>query len=80
MGTIRELFQSPKMRESQQLFFGLQLMRSRIFEEFQHPQSKQTMPQLFGRFFHQIKVQKKRFCTSRLLKNEEIGGIFVFSG
>ncbi len=41
--------------ESQQLFFGGQLL-SRLFEEFQHPAIKTKVVQHFGGFFHQIKV------------------------
>jgi hypothetical protein len=43
------------MRESQQLFFGLWLVR-RIFEELQHPAIQTKTVQHFGGFFHQIKV------------------------
>jgi hypothetical protein len=74
---------SPKMRESQQLFFGLRLM-SRIIEEFQRPVIKTEVVQHFGRFFSSNENapanRKKGFYRSRLPKNEEIGGILVFSG
>jgi hypothetical protein len=43
------------MRESQQLFFRLQIL-SRIFEEFQHPAIQTKIVQHFGGFFHQLKV------------------------
>jgi hypothetical protein len=45
------------MRESQQLFFGLQLV-SRIFEEFQHPALQTKIVHHFGGFFHQIKERQ----------------------
>jgi hypothetical protein len=41
---------SPKIWESQQLFFGLPLV-SRIFEEFQHPAIQTKIVQHFGGFF-----------------------------
>jgi hypothetical protein len=44
---------APKMRESQQLFFGLRLV-NRICEEFQYPAIQTTLVQHFGGFFHQI--------------------------
>ncbi len=43
------------MRESQQSFFGLQLVR-RIFEE--HPAIQTKLVQHFGGFIHQIKVRQ----------------------
>ncbi len=58
----------------------------RIFEEFQHSTAIQTkIVQHFGGFFHQRKMRKPigrkdSTGTSRLPKNDEIGGIFVFSG
>jgi hypothetical protein len=37
--------------------------------------------QHFSDFFHKVKPNRKKgFYTSRLPKNEKIGGIFVFSG
>jgi hypothetical protein len=44
----------PKMRERQQLFFGLQLAS----KEFQHPAIQTKIEQHFGGFFHQIKVRQ----------------------
>jgi hypothetical protein len=56
-----------KMRESQQLFFKLRLV-IRIFEEFEHPAIQTKIAQLFGGFFHQIKVrQPTAIQTSRRL-------------
>ncbi len=73
---------SPKMRESQQLFFRLRLV-SRIFEEFQHPAIQIKIVLHLGGFFHQIKVRQpigsKDSITSRLPKNEEIGGILYLA-
>jgi hypothetical protein len=48
--------QPPKIRESQQLFYGGRLM-SKIFEEFQHHAIQTKIVQHFGVFFHQIKVR-----------------------
>ncbi len=48
---------APKMRESQQLFFGLRLVRRR-FEENQQPAIQTKIEQPFGGFFQQIKVQQ----------------------
>ncbi len=48
---------TPKMPESQQLFFGLQLV-SRIFEEYQHPAIQTKIVQSFSEFFQQIKVRQ----------------------
>jgi hypothetical protein len=57
---------------------------SRIFDEFKEPAIQTKIVLHFGGFFYQIKecqrLEIKEFYTSRLLKNEEIGGIFVFSG
>jgi hypothetical protein len=50
--------QSQKMRESQQLFFGLRLM-SIIIEEFQRPVIQTKVVHHFGGFFHQIKVRQE---------------------
>jgi hypothetical protein len=60
MATNRNLFppnRSPKMRESQQLSFGLQLVR-RIFEENLQTAIQTKIEQHFGGFFHQIKVRR----------------------
>ncbi len=46
-----------KMRESQQLFFGLRLV-SIIIAEFQHPAIQTEIVQYFGGFFHQIRVRQ----------------------
>jgi hypothetical protein len=46
--------QSPKMRENQQLFLGLQLV-SRIFKESQRSTIQTKIEHHFGRFFQQIK-------------------------
>jgi hypothetical protein len=45
------------MWESQQLFFGLWLVR-RIFDEFQHPAIQTKIVQHFGGFFHEIIVRQ----------------------
>jgi hypothetical protein len=45
---------APEMRESHQLFFGLQL----VSKEFEHLASQTKIEQHFGRFFHQIKVRQ----------------------
>jgi hypothetical protein len=47
----------PKMRENQQLIFGLRLV-SRIFEEFQHLSIQTKIVRHSGGFFHQIKVSQ----------------------
>ncbi len=73
MGTNRDpLNRAPKMRENQQLLFGLRLrLVSRIFEEFQHPATQTKVVHDFGGFFHQIKVRhlaankKKGFYTNQ---------------
>ena len=44
----------PKMRERHQLFFVLQL----VSKEFQHPAIQTKTEQLFGGFFHPIKVRQ----------------------
>ncbi len=43
---------APKMRERQQLFFGLRL----VSKEFQNPTIQTKIVQSFRRFFYQIKV------------------------
>ncbi len=55
--TNRNLFRtnrSPKMRESQQLVFGLRL----VSKEFQHFAIQTRIVLHFGGFFHQIKVRR----------------------
>jgi hypothetical protein len=64
------------------LFFGLQLIRIK-FEDFQHPAIQTILVEHFGGVCHQIEVRqpignKDSTYTSRLLKSEEIGDIFVF--
>jgi hypothetical protein len=44
------------MRETHQLFFGLQLLS----KEFQHPAIQTKIEKHFGGFFHQIKVRQPR--------------------
>jgi hypothetical protein len=60
------------MPESQQLFFGLQLV-SRIFEEFQHPtiQTNGFSQQIKER--QPIGSRKKGFCTNRDPNKQEVG-------
>jgi hypothetical protein len=56
---------------------------SKLFEEFKQPAIQTKTVQHFGGFFHKKSVpanRKNGFDTSRLPKNEETGGIFVFSG
>jgi hypothetical protein len=45
---------SPKMRESQQLVFGLGL----VSKEFQHPAIQTRIVQHIGGFFHQVNVHQ----------------------
>jgi hypothetical protein len=45
---------APKMRERNQLFFGLLLMS----KEFQHPAIQTKIEQHFSGFFHQIEVHQ----------------------
>jgi hypothetical protein len=54
------------MRESQQLFFGLQF-QSRIFEEFQHIVIKNKIVQHYGGFFHYMKVSQPIGRKERIL-------------
>jgi hypothetical protein len=57
MRTKRDLFppnRAPKMRESQQLFFGLRFVSGRI-STFRN---QNQIVQHFGGFFHQIKVRQ----------------------
>ncbi len=74
---------SLKMRESQQLFFGLRLVR-RIFEETQtSPNPNQNIATLWRIFFIKKSapvIWKKGFYTNRVPKKQEVGGFFVFSG
>jgi hypothetical protein len=68
------------MQESQQLFFGIQLV-SRIFEEFQHPTIQTIIVQHFGGIFSSNKNvpanKKKGFYTKHVPKKQEVGDIFV---
>jgi hypothetical protein len=63
------------MRESQQLFFGRQLV-SRIFEKLQHPAIQTKKVQLFGGFFYQIKMCQpiERKGSIQTSYAEEAGG------
>jgi hypothetical protein len=45
------------MREIQELFYGLRLVR-RIYEEFQDPTIQTKIVQYFGEMLQQIKVRK----------------------
>jgi hypothetical protein len=57
--------------------FGGQLV-SRVFEEFHQPAISPELWQISSNKTVPAN-RKKRFCKSRLPKNEMIGGTFVFS-
>jgi hypothetical protein len=68
------------MRESQQLFFGLQLVR-RIFEETLTSRNPNQNSATLWRIFSSNKSEpanlKKVFYTNRVSKKQEVGGFFV---
>jgi hypothetical protein len=83
MVTNRNLFPpnlSPKMRESQQLSFGLQVVR-RIFEETltsRNPnQNSATLWRIFSSKKSAPANRKKGFYTNRNPNKQEVGFIFV---
>jgi hypothetical protein len=77
---------APRMREIQQLFLGLQLVR--VYKEFHHSAIQTKIEENFGGFFHQIKVcqpigrkdskqpviptskRLRNFISSQIFKNE----------
>ncbi len=67
---------TPKMRESQQLFFGLRL----VSEEFQHPAIQTKIVQSFGRFFHHLKGRQPIGKRGIIYKpwSEQAGGWIHF--
>jgi hypothetical protein len=78
MATNRNLFppnRSPKMRESQQLSFGLRLVR-RTFEETLNPnQNRASIWKIFSS--NKSAPAKKGFYTNRNPNKREVGFIFV---
>jgi hypothetical protein len=68
------------MRGSQQLFFGLQLVR-RIFEETLTSRNPNQNSTTLWRIFSSNKSEpadlKKGFYTNRVSKKQEVGGFFV---
>jgi hypothetical protein len=80
MATNRNLFppnRSPKMRESQQLSFGLRLLR-RIFEETRNPnQNRAFIWKIFSSNKSRPANRKKGFYTNRNPNKQEVGFIFV---
>jgi hypothetical protein len=64
------------MQERHQLFFGLR----RVSKEFKHTAIQTKIEQLFGGFFHQIKVRQPIGRQDSMQKNkQEVGFIFARS-
>jgi hypothetical protein len=66
------------MREIQQLFFGLGLVR-RIFQETRTSRNANQNSATLWRIFSSNK-SAPGFYTNRVPKKQEAGGFFVFSG
>jgi hypothetical protein len=81
MATNRNLFppnRSPKLRESQQLSFGLRLVR-RIFEETRNPnQNRASIWKIFSSNKSTPANRKKGFYTNRNPNEQEVGFISVY--
>jgi hypothetical protein len=81
LNLFRRIDRAPKIRKSQQLFFGLRLVRRyTVLEQFQHP-AIQTKIVQHWRIFSSNKSapanRKKGFCTNHDPNKQEVGFIFV---